>query len=544
MGHGKETPRQKMIGMMYLVLTAMLALNVSAEVLDAFALVEEGLVQTAENFSEQTSTQYNKFAEAAEINEAKAGKWRDKANVVKAKSQELRNYIQDLKIEVVTLADGEDAEAINGDEIIAEKIKNKGDTNVGGQILVGPNNNGKGYDLKEKIESFRKDLNDLFEDDDKVKYAKLIETINKNLDTQDPPISEDGNFRTWVNSRFDQIPAAAVLPQLTSLQVGIINSEAEILSYLLGQINEGSFSFNVIEPNVIPTSNYVIKGNKYNAVISMAAYDSTQSPKVYIGQYSEFKDESGNTDYEMVGKYDSLEVINGKANLSVIASRIGLSKYSGLIVMQRPDGGYIKKPFSREYEVAEPNVVVSPEKMNVFYKGVENPVSVSVAGVPASDISTEISNGSIKRVGNLFTVLPSKVGKSEVKVFATIDGKKQLIETKNFRVKPVPDPFAQITGFKGKNIARMDLLSARGISVNMPEWFDFDLSFNVVSFKVSVIKGGFVEDYTTDGSAFNDRQKSLLKSVSRGTKVFIENIKVKGPDGELREINDIVLTVK
>lgn len=544
MGHGKETPRQKMIGMMYLVLTAMLALNVSAEVLDAFALVEEGLVQTAENFNEQTNTQYNRFAEAAVVNPAKATKWLGKANEVKSKSQELRDYIQDLKLEVVKKADGDESEAIEGRVIIAEKLKNKADLNVGGQILIGAEKNGKGFDLKDKIDDFKELLNSLFEKNDKVKYAKLIETINKNLSTEDPKASEDGTTRTWVTSRFDNIPVAAILPQLTSLQVNIINSEAEILGYLLGQINEGSFSFNVIEPNISPTSNYVIKGNKYNAVISMAAYDSTQNPIIYVGQYSEFKDENGNTDYTMVGNYKTLTVENGKAIHEVPTSQTGKIKYSGLILMKRPDGGVIKKPFNEEYEVAEPNVVVSPEKMNVFYKGVENPVSVSVAGIPGSDISAEISDGTIKRSGNLFTVLPGKVGQCDVKVYATIDGKKQLVDTKKFRVKPVPDPFAQITGFSGKNIARLDLMNSRGITVKMPEWFDFDLSFMVVSFKVSIIKGGFEESASSENASFNDRQKTILKSVSRNDKVFIENIKVKGPDGEIREINDIVLTVK
>ncbi len=550
MGHGKETPRQKMIGMMYLVLTAMLAMNVSAEVLDAFVLVEDGLTQTAKNFKIETESSYVEFQKAASLNAKKAGKWLEKSKLVRKESEELHRYIQGLKIEVVKRGDGPNAEAIKDNVIDAEKIQAKGNLDVGSQMFIGPNNKGEAQVLKEKLNSYKDFLIGLIEEKDRSKYEKLIETIERNLSTEAPEVSAEEDAikkKTWEHSRFDHIPLIALLPQLSSIQVNVINSESEILGYLLGQIDEGSFSFNVITANVIPTSSYVIKGNRYSSEISMAAYDSTQSPKIMVGKYHVDVDGDGNEVFRMVGKegvdYKVLTVENGKAMYDVPASRVGTIKYQGLIEMQRPDGSTMRKPFNQEYQVAEPNVVVSPEKMNVFYRGVDNPVSVSVAGVSESNVEASVSSGTQRKIGSTYIIKPGKGSVCKVSVYARIDNKRQLIDTKNFRVKPVPDPFASVRGVKGKKVSRMDLVRSKGIAVKMPEWFDFDLRFSVISFKIATVRGGMINELSNRGANFSQQQKNLIKGIKKGGKLFVENIKVKGPDGETREINDIVLTV-
>ena len=550
MGHGKETPRQKMIGMMYLVLTAMLAMNVSASVLDAFVLVEDGLTQTAKNFKIETNSAYNELFEAKEFNAKKALKWYNKAQLVKQETKNLQDYIDSLKIAVVKSGDGENTEAIVDNVIYPEKIKAKGNLEAGSQMFIGPTNNGEAQVLKKRLNSYKQFLLDQIEDVDKSSYEHLISTISQNLSTELPETKGVAATKpkSWERARFEEIPLIAVLPQLTSMQVNIINSESEILSYLLGQIDAGSFSFNVITSNVQEESDYVIKGNKYSATISMAAYDSTQSPRIMIGRYDESLDNEGNTVYTMIGKegvnYKVLDVENGRAKYEVPATKIGTNNYSGLIGIMRPDGTYMYRPINGSFEVAEPNVVVSPEKMNVFYRGVDNPVSVSVAGVPEGNVEATVSSGAPPRkVGSTYIIKPGKGSTCKVSVYARIDGKRQLIDTKNFRVKPVPDPFASVRGVKGKKVSRMDLVRSKGIAVKMPEWFDFDLRFSVISFKIATVRGGMINELSNRGANFSQQQKNLIKGIKRGGKLFVENIKVKGPDGETREINDIVLTV-
>src|SRR6056297_2546042 len=153
MGHGKETPRQKMIGMMYLVLTAMLALNVSAEVLDAFTAVDEGLKKTTHNYVEKNKELYKEFEEQYAINRTKVKPWKDKADEVKKRSEELYNYIQNLKLEIIKDNQGEDTEAIAEDgEIINDLITGKDKYDVSTRILIGSNNNGKAFDFNKMIE--------------------------------------------------------------------------------------------------------------------------------------------------------------------------------------------------------------------------------------------------------------------------------------------------------------------------------------------------------------------------------------------------------
>ena len=158
MAHGKETPRQKMIGMMYLVLMAMLALNVSKDVLDAFVLVDEGLVKTTENFAQKNDVYYQEFDRAAAENPVKAGPWQTKALEVKRRSDELHNYIQELKIEIIKHADGEEAPAIHGEEVHSAEIRANDDANKPAEIMIGPDEGGKANDLLVAIEEFRAHL--------------------------------------------------------------------------------------------------------------------------------------------------------------------------------------------------------------------------------------------------------------------------------------------------------------------------------------------------------------------------------------------------
>ncbi|PLX21586.1 MAG: gliding motility protein GldM, partial [Salinivirgaceae bacterium] len=370
MAGGKETPRQKMIGMMYLFLTAMLALNVSKAVLDSFVLVNDSLTNTVENFNQKNKSIYDEFEKQASMNEAKVGKWNDLAKEVRTKADEISQVIDDLKVEVVKTADGEEAEAIVDGIVVAKNIDAKDNQDIGGQVLV---MQGKGEQLKQKVDEFRDFLLANIDED----HPTLLAAIEKNLNTENPPPLPDGTPQSWVSQNFEHIPLVAVVTMLTKLQTDIRNSEADVVRYFYGQISASDFKFNKLTPVVIPKSSYVLRGGQYEAEVFIAAQDTTQQPRIFIGNVEE--DENGN--YKMVGGSDSLPIENGKGQYKMAASSLGEKSWGGLIAMTAPDGSIKTYKFEEKYEVAQPTAIISASANRVFYYGVPNPLEVSVPGL-------------------------------------------------------------------------------------------------------------------------------------------------------------------
>src|SRR6056297_546334 len=541
MGHGKETPRQKMIGMMYLVLTAMLALNVSAEVLDAFSAVDEGLNKTTHNYVQKNKELYKEFDEQYAINQTKVKPWKEKSDEVKRRSEELFSYIQNLKLEIVRENQGEDTEAITEDgEIVNDLIAGKDKYDVSTRILIGSNNNGKAFDFKKMIADYRDYLISLCDPNDQ----RVIQSIESNLDTSDPPTNREGESKSWEVKHFGQMPLAAVMPLLTKFQVDIRNSETEMVRYLLNQIVAGEITFNKLEATIIPNTSYVLQGNDYSADVFLAAVDTTQPPVVLVGDYDSTRLDDGTWQYNMVGNYDTLDVIQGKAKYQVRGQTIGTHEWRGLIKLIDPSGNYIVKSFQKSFQVAKPNLVVSPTKMNVFYVGVDNPVSVSIAGVPGNKIVPSITNARIrKRSDGEYIVNPTRPGNSIVSVQAEIDGVMKNMGTAQFRVKPVPDPVVKVAGKQGGKIEKNVLAAQAGVFAEM-ENFDFDLEFKIIEFTVSTTdRGGYFIGEKADGSTFTQAQYDLINNLRRNSRVNIEDVKAVGPDGKVRNLPPIVFEI-
>jgi gliding motility-associated protein GldM len=536
MGHGKETPRQKMIGMMYLVLTAMLALNVSKDILDAFVLVDDGLTKTTENFSEKNSIIYDAFGKAMLSNSSKVGPWNDKANQVKKKAEELCKRIQDLKVEIIKKADGEKSEAVKEQKIVGKKINAKDNNNIPAEIMIV---NKKGKELKSEIEKFREELISMANG-----QPEIIASIKKTLDTSNPP-SKEGESLTWESEHFEHLPLIAVTTIMSKLQGDIRNAESEMIRYLFNQIEAGSFKFNKLDATIIPNTNYVIKGNEYKAEVFMAAFDTTQSPEILIGQYKEVRGADGRTDYEMVGATQTMEVdpVTRKGIYKRTGGTIGINRWSGLIKLKATDGTWIKRPFKSEYIVAEPNVVISPTKMNVFYIGVDNPVAISVPGIGSDKIFPSISNGVLRKDGQAWIAKPSNPGNAMVQVMVDIDGKKRNMGSMEFRVKNIPDPIAKVAGMKTGKIDKKTLMEQSMVVADL-EGFDFNAKFTVTEFTVSAKIKGFDREETVKSYKINDTQRQIINSANKGDKIYFQGIWAIGPDGKPRELNGIIFTIK
>lgn len=543
MGHGKETPRQKMIGMMYLVLTAMLALNVSAEVLNAFNSVDEGLTKTTINYGLKNQVLYKEFNEQYAQNETKVKPWKEKADEVQALSQVLYDYIQELKYEIIRVSGQgklEDGVILEDGSIHGENIKGKDQTSNSDMIMLGSNMDGKAFDVKKKLIEYREQLLSLVDEEN----TRVIESIESNLDTDDPPPTTDGEHKVWEVKHLGHMPIAAILPMLTKLQLDVRNSESEIVNYLYAQIDAGSFPVNKIEATIIPNSSYILQGNEYTADVFLAALDTTAPPIVYIGEYDSTINEEGVYEYNMVGNYDSLDVLEGKGKFSRLSTSLGKQKWGGLIKVMGPDGGYITKTFKREYQIAKPNLVVSPTKMNVFYVGVDNPVSVSIAGVPGDKVVPSMTNGSIrKQRDGEYIVNPKRPGNSIISVRAEIDGTSRNMGTVQFRVRGLPDPVVKVAGKKGGKIQRNVLAAQTGVIADM-ENFEFDLEFKITEFTVSTTdRGGYTIDARTNGNVFTKAQQDLIKNLRKGQRINIEDVKAIGPDGSVRKLASIVFEI-
>ncbi len=499
------SPRQKMINLMYLVLTALLALNVSAEVLNAFVLIDKSIRQSTENVNKENRSIYGEFEKAKKLNPEKVGEWFDKAIELRGKTDALDSLIQDYKKELAVAADGKGANPTN--------IEKKSDNNVGGEVMIVK---GRGENLKKEIKKYRDFCIGLISDT--AKSNILTKNIKTTLST-DPieSTTEPGTYKDWTEANFNHLPLIAVVAMMSKMQNDIRNVESDLLSYLLGQIGKEDYSFNVIEAIVNAPNSYVKIGEEFKAEVFIAAYDSTKDPKIVLNDGTE------------------LPVKSGKGIYNPGTGSPGKFTWGGKIVLRKPGtGDTVSFPFENTYQVVAPTYAISATKMNVFYIGVKNPVAVTATG---KEISATISGsgGKMTRTGaGKYNVTVRNRGTATVSVIA--DGQK--MGSMKFRCLPVPDPYAVVAGRKGGLVPKSTLLAQSIVKAKLDN-FVFDLSFPITSFTVSATIQGFTEEYRTTGAQITAQQKGLIRQLKRGDKVYFERIKARAPDGTTRELGSI-----
>ena len=531
MAHEKLSPRQKMIGMMYLVLTAMLALNVSKEAVEAFKKVDKGLTQTIANYTLKNDVIYKEFDRAAAENPAKAGKYKTSAYQVKERADEAFNFIQGLKIEIIKKAEKDpETPAVKGNEVIIEEVKRIDDTNVPSEILIGANENGKANDLKALLSEYRQFLIGLLDGKNPTTEANLKSSLNT-----DDQKNADGEKERWENFNFQTLPLVAVICIMSEMQLNVRNAETEVLNYLYSQIDASSFKFNKLKAIVIPTSNYVTLGSDYEAKVFISATDTTQIPQINVGGSLLPLDETGKGIYK------------------VHASSLGTKKWGGIIALKAPDGTVKNYDFDEQYVVGEPNVIVSPTAMNVMYMGIPNPIDVSVPSVSPDKIHIKVVNGTFttEKVKNskqeyfkgAWAVKPNAVGQDvQVIVSADINGKPVQFAPYPFRVKSIPPPVAIFANKSTGSVPRATAAAQQGVFAILPD-FDFDLQYLVTGFTVLYSDKGSDFEETSTNSNLTTKQKDLIGRLTRGKNLIIKDIKALGPDGKTKELQPIILKI-
>ncbi len=546
-----------MIGMMYLVLTALLALNVSKDILDAFVRVNKGLEATNASFTGQNEKLYAEFEVQKALNTEKVGPYYDAAAEAKRLTQDLYDYIHSVKKQIV-----EEVDQLQGQDAEIEKrldnvslIEKKDDYDIPTHIMLGDGSTNidkfRAAELKGKLIDFRTSMLGLLDRPGLSvanKQAVLESLDDLGIHTDDPKPEElsedeqkDPNAKKWETRNFYHNVAIASITILTNMQNDIRNAESRIVNTLLGQISAQDYKFDTLAAKVIAPTSYVLLGEEYTADIFVAAFSTTQDPEVKLGAV----DTTGGK-VELQGEGDTTGVIveKGVGTYTKRASSEGLKTYSGVIEVKNPSGTISKYPFFSEYMVAKPTAVVSPDKMNVFYIGVDNPVSVSAPGVAMEDLSVSISTGSITATSKSqgkYVVKVSGGGEAVVSVSTkTPEGGSKSLGKSDFRIKRVPDPVAYIAGQKDGLINSGKLIAAGAVIPKM-ENFDFDLTFRVTAFELSMNVGGDFVTMQTTGNRLSPEMANRIQSAKRNTKVYIEEIKAVGPDGVPRKLAPINL---
>ena len=504
-----DSPRQKMINLMYIVLMALLALNVSSDVLNGFSLVDESLSRTTANSAQQNRTLLDGLADANRYNPEKTGPWFEKARQVKLMSDSLYAYVDELKLRIARQADGEDADLA--------AIENREDLEAASYVMLAPKR-GQGDVLRRRIDSYRERILAMLTD------SVQRSIIRSNLSTDVPRRGMDESKRNWQEYMFENTPVAAAITLLTKLQSDVRYAEGEVLHQLALSTDMQDVRVNQLQAYVIPTSQNVVRGGTYKAHIILAAVDSTRRPSVYVGG-QRLPDAAG-------GWYEAA------------CNRTGDFTLDGYLELLLAGGDTLRRRFSQPYTVVEPAATVSATMMNVLYAGYDNPLSVSVPGVPASRVQVSVASGnaSLTRLsdGN-YIVRPAGVGNDVVmRVTALTNGRTQPMGDYAYRVRQLPDPSPFIEYQEngstqryrgGRGLPKAVLLGTKGIVAAIDDGL-LDIEFRVLGFETVFFDNmGNAVPEVSAGADFSPRQRDMFRRLSRGKRFYISRVRAVGPDG-------------
>ena len=404
------------------------------------------------------------------------------------------------------------------------RVSKPEDLNVPSEFMITQKNAAR---LKAEIERYRATLISLIDDSDE----NLKNTVSSSLDTSDPPpdLREGGENKSWEIERFLNKPLVAVLTLLSKIQIDVKNSEANLINYLYCQIDAVSFLFNKLGARVIPNSSVVLQGDEYVAEVFLAAEDTTQQPQILINNRP-------------------VQVRDGKATYRVKVTEPGIFSWSGLIKYKTPAGVIKNYPFRQEYQVTQPSVTMSATRMNVFYRGLNNPFDVSGGGIPQENLEVTMTNGTVQKRGDAYIIKPNELDeqgrRTTVSVHANIGGDRSLLGTSNWRVKRVPDPVAQVAGQTGGTLRKERLLVEDGVMAVLQD-FDFDFKYTVTRFRFEIsAAGGYVNFFESNSNRFTTEKKEKFRRLTPNSLIYIANIKAVGDDGTTRDLDPISIKIQ
>ncbi len=521
-----ETPRQKMIGMMYLVLTAMLALNVSTDILNGFEMVDDSLYSSIVSAEDRNANMYAALEQQKNDKPEKYTIPYQEAMEMKQRSDSLFNYISKFKRDMAVIAIGEDkvSEHHYTTGYAVRGLAGTSNLDVTGQYGIVQ---GHGEELRKNIESYRDFLLSVLAKNnnpmDQQEVRKMTDQFNM-LFTCDSLFNKHENkMDTWVNGMFDGMVLNATITVLSKMQNDIRATEGQMIQYLMGNADAMDLRVNKLQAYVIPKSDYVMRGAKYQAQIILAAIDSTQRPEYYVGG----------------------QRINDNGLYEVVASGSGEQKFSGRIGVLSNNGEMDYLPFESSYTVGEPSATISNTEMNIMYRNFDNKFRISVPGIPDNRIRIEATGANVSRNGALWFIKPGDNSKNvTVTVKAEMDGKQQVMGTNTYRVKPLPKPgaFLSIGGTlrnEGAVVKSAVTASTTAVEASYGEDGILDVAFKITGFNIQVNKT--VKE--SKSNQLTKEQRDLISKLRSGESFLINNIHAVGPDGKDVKLTQISLMI-
>lgn len=545
-----KEPRQLMINLMYLVLTALLALNVSAEVMNAFFTLDEGnkaSIATVNSQLDQTVDGLNSLLE--DDSKQKFRPISPAIEEVRGAVSSFNSFVDDMRNTLIDAAGNKDGEVNDGDYVMSygkNVPKGKKNKDVTTRLLVmgdegqepmGPQLKAKILETREKmLASFNALVDEHgkefgFSEEEVTKMKESMEA-NLTLEIDDESWKESKDKNSWSDFKFRQMPLAAVLPLMSQMQSDAKSSEAALVNKMAELAGGRVVEFDSFFPVVQAEKAYVIKGEPFKATISVGTYSSSINP----------------SDITITAGGERLKVGNdGKAEYTARTSSIGEKTIKLTAKVRNPLTGEVSEgDATYKYEVGERSVAVSADKMNVFYIGVPNPISVSAAGISSNDLRVSISGGggSLKKAGsNTWEATVTRPGEANINVSGGGLNAKKL-----FRVKRIPDPTPVLgrgPNAKGGAMGNGEFKAQLGLAAIL-ENFDFDAKCNIQGYELTrVPKRQDPISNVNRGGRYDDRSLRLVRAAKPGDTYYFDNVKAKCPgDPAGRRLSSIVFTIR
>jgi gliding motility-associated protein GldM len=501
-----KEPRQKMINMMYLVLTALLALNVSAEIINAFKTVDNSLKQSNTILTSSTAGIYENFSEMLKDPKTaeKAGIWKPKADKAKEYSKQVSDLIDKYKMDLMKEAGYNPAQ---GDSSFKED-------NIDAATRLF-DTKGEGKNLYNALENFKKNILAIDPEISKALGNKL--PLNLEIPKSSTGKKSTGDpIKDWTYTNFHMAPTVAALTMLSKYQNDVKNTENEVATFCANQVGTVKIVYDKFVPLIGTNATYLMPGDEMEITAGLGAFNASVKPVITINGASVSVDETG------VGTKKF--AVNSSGKVSVNVSYVD------------PNSGETKVTTKTiDYTVGSPSgVAVMADKMNVLYIGVDNPLTIT-AGAGSEKVTASFSGGSLSKVsGNKYIAKPTNPGEHTVTVM--VEGKPA--GKVGFRVKMLPLPAAYVGNLKPGPVPTANFKAMGGVIAKLED-SEFDAPYEVVSYSVGAVSPD-IPDYVptvNNGNRWSGGAANLINKLKPGSLVVINDIKVKDPSGRVRALN-------
>ena len=488
MAGGKLSPRQKMINLMYLVFIAMLAMNMSKQVLSAFGFMNEKLADSNITATQKNGATYASLAQKASEQPDKYQALSKDAQKIQALSLDFSSHVEKMKEELTKdVEDKSNYESMDGTD--------QGDS----YFFKGEGNTPEGDEFLNKLNTYRTEVSKVLG----TKYKSIAESVGKRFDTSDQKTEDE--TQPWLRNRYEGFPLITTVTNLSQIQADIKTTEAEMLSAMVQGQLESEVSMTNYTTILVPENSATLQGTNFKGKVVLGRYDASLKPSKVIINGKEITD-----------------IKDGGAVLDFPAGNVGENEIVGKFVFKE-NGEDVEIPIKSNYAVvAKPSsAVISADKMNVVYRGVQNPITISVPGVPDNAINAS-APGLRKATGlGKYMMSPGKGKEVKINVTAKLPDGTPITSNSTFRIKDIPAPAATARGQYGRIKMPKTTIQKVTIGAALPD-FVFDLNINISGFSVKVEGSPTV---IVKGSKFNGAAIRALGKARKGDQVTIFDVK-------------------